>query len=329
MPPPGPALALEAAAAWLAEERRGDPDLPAMEPPQIHRQLAHGVDRVMVEAGLIDPDFAAQALRQAGGDFVEATRLLAAHRTGLPGFGDARPLDTDTMACVRRISSLYRDVPGGELLGPTPDYTLRDLGADPAPPATGTINDGAAMPLPRLADLLAGEGLAAAAPQPVCPERVARLEMLARADEGYAVGLASALCHDPARPEAFLAELRCGHATVEIDLPELGFAVAIAEIPVAECETLGRAPGTAPFARGYGLVPGRGERKAIAMALIDLALQHPGATLPAGALLAQADPLRAAGTVEALKLPQHIAFAAELDCLRRALQDPAGGEASP
>src|SRR5262245_16533965 len=126
----GGEAAIAAAHALLARERRGDPNVPEISADQIREQLALAVNRVMCEGSLYEPDLAALAVKQARGDLIEAIFLLRAYRTTLPRLGYAEPLDTGAMEIRRRISATYKDLPGGQLLGPTFDYTHRLL--DPA-----------------------------------------------------------------------------------------------------------------------------------------------------------------------------------------------------
>jgi alpha-D-ribose 1-methylphosphonate 5-triphosphate synthase subunit PhnI len=79
----------------------------------------------MAEGSLYDRELAALAIKQAQGDIIEAVFLLRAYRTTLPRFAHAAPLDTGAMAVQRRISATFKDVPGGQILGPTYDYTHR------------------------------------------------------------------------------------------------------------------------------------------------------------------------------------------------------------
>src|SRR3712207_6058078 len=111
--------------AWLAENRRGDPAPPELSTAQVAEQLGRAVDRVMAEGSCYDPGLAALAVKQAQGDLVEAAFLLRAYRTTLPRFGAAAPLDTAAMRLRRRISATFKDLPGGQVLGPTTDYTHR------------------------------------------------------------------------------------------------------------------------------------------------------------------------------------------------------------
>ena len=119
--------AIENAHAWLDEERRGDTDVADLTIPQIREQLKLAVNRVMAEGSLFDPDLAALAIKQARGDLIEAVFLIRAYRTTLPRIGASHPIDTDEMTCDRRISATFKDLPGGQVLGPTFDYTHRLL----------------------------------------------------------------------------------------------------------------------------------------------------------------------------------------------------------
>jgi alpha-D-ribose 1-methylphosphonate 5-triphosphate synthase subunit PhnI len=113
--------AIDAAHRQLAQERRGDPSIPELTPEQIGAQLTLAVDRVMTEGSLYDREMAALAIKQARGDLIEAIFLIRASRTTLPRFGYSTPLETSEMLVRRRISAAFKDMPGGQILGPTFD----------------------------------------------------------------------------------------------------------------------------------------------------------------------------------------------------------------
>lgn len=119
--------AIDNAHTWLAEARRGDVSVAELSLPQIREQLALAVNRVMAEGSLYDPDLAALAIKQARGDLIEAIFLIRAYRTTLPRLGASYPVATAQMAVIRRISATFKDLPGGQVLGPTFDYTHRLL----------------------------------------------------------------------------------------------------------------------------------------------------------------------------------------------------------
>ena len=88
------------------------------------------VDQVMGEASLYAPRLAALALKQAQGSPDEAVFLLRAFRSTLERPYVSRPVDTGAMRVNRRVSAAFKDVPGGQLLGATRDYSHRLLAFD-------------------------------------------------------------------------------------------------------------------------------------------------------------------------------------------------------
>lgn len=334
------------ASAHVLQElnRRGEPALAELSVVQIEQQLGLAVDRVMTEGGIADRELAALAIKQASGDMVEAIFLLRAYRTTLPRLAVSEPLATTNMRLERRISAVYKDVPGGQLLGPTYDYTHRLLDftllANGETPTIKTADDSTA-PAPHVFSLLAKQGLAKAEVDngeqpdditrqpPVYPcSRSSRLQQLVRGDEGYLLALAYSTQRGYGRNHPFAAEIRSGYVDIDITPEELGFAVNIGELLITECEMVNGfvAPIDEPphFTRGYGLVFGMSERKAMAMALVDRALQAPdyGETASGPAqdeefVLAHADNVEAAGFVSHLKLPHYVDFQAELELLNR------------
>ena len=158
----GGEAAIRNAHRLLADRRRGDRKVPALRLDQIVEQLGLGVDRVMSEGSLYDRELAALAIVQARGDLIEAIFLVRAYRTTLPRFGYTRSVDTAAMHAERRVSATYKDLPGGQMLGPTFDYTHRLLdpeiaaGVEVAAPEQ---RDAPPEPMPRVSDILAGENL--------------------------------------------------------------------------------------------------------------------------------------------------------------------------
>ncbi|WP_192458296.1 carbon-phosphorus lyase complex subunit PhnI [Musicola keenii] len=346
--------AIEAAHRLQARLRRGDDNLPALQTAQIDQQLGLAVDRVMTEGGIYDRSLAALAIKQAGGDLVEAIFLLRAYRTTLPRLADSLPLDTRKQRIERRISAVYKDLPGGQVLGPTYDYTHRLLDfallAEGETPSVELAEQPLPEPCPHLFSLLTAEGLAAveeddgrepvdvtreppAYPAPRC----ARLQQLARGDEGFLLALGYSTQRGYGRNHPFAGEIRTGYVTVEVAPEELGFPLEIGEILLTECEMVNGfvQPDDAPahFTRGYGLVFGRAERKAMAMALVDRALQAAeyqeavqGPAQDDEFVLSHADNVEAAGFVSHLKLPHYVDFQAELALLRRLRQQHQEGD---
>ncbi|MCF8468528.1 MAG: carbon-phosphorus lyase complex subunit PhnI [Sneathiella sp.] len=342
--------AIDNAHQYLAEERRGDTAIAELSLEQISEQLSHAVSRVMAEGSLFDPELAALAIKQARGDLIEAIFLIRAYRTTLPRFGYSNAIDTAQMALDRRISATFKDLPGGQILGPTFDYTHRlldftlaaeGLGPAPAKEAEDTLE----KDMPRVLELLNNEDLI----EPALPTgemddapvgdltreplefpagRDLRLQNLARGDEGFILSLGYSTQRGYARNHAFVGEIRIGEVAVEFTPEELGFSIEIGDITVSECETVNQFKGSkkvpAQFTRGYGLSFGHCERKVIAMALVDRALRWKelGEDMVAPVqdeefVLSHSDNIQATGFVEHIKLPHYVDFQSELELVRR------------
>jgi alpha-D-ribose 1-methylphosphonate 5-triphosphate synthase subunit PhnI len=336
--------AIQNAEALLKALRRGDPDLPELTLEQIKQQLKLAVDRVMCEGSLYDPDLAALAIKQSWGDLVEAIFLIRAYRTTLPRLYYTQPLDTSKMAIQRRISSIFKDVPGGQKLGPTFDYIHRLLDfklAAEGQPAIAPESPNSIESIPRVIDTLGKEGLIQGEisqdhqpedltrqPLNLPASRSAKLQNLARADEGFLLSLAYSTQRGYGKNHPFSGEIRMGTVEVVIFPEELGFEVVIGEIIVTEVQMVNQFIGnqeTPPqFTRGYGLTFGYNERKAMSMALVDRALrsQELGEDIQSPAqdeefVLYHSDNIEAQGFVQHLKLPHYIDFQAELNLIRQ------------
>jgi alpha-D-ribose 1-methylphosphonate 5-triphosphate synthase subunit PhnI len=336
--------------ALLNEHRRGDPTVPELSLAQIKQQLRLAVDRVMTEGSVYDPDLAALALKQAAGDAVEAIFLLRAYRTTLPRFGYTRAIDTAQMQLWRRVSATFKDLPGGQVLGPTYDYTQRlldfslEAAGEPAAAVELPANDRpVAEAVPRVVDLLNEECLIETAsadaddPEPADltrqpldfpASRATRLQNLARGDEGFLLAMGYSTQRGYAHSHPFAGEIRYGLVEVEIEPEELGFTISIGDLAVTECQMVNQFAGSkteAPrFTSGYGLTFGHCERKAMAMSLVDRSLRaaelgehvESPAQMPEF-VLSHSDNLEASGFVQHLKLPHYVDFQAELELVRR------------
>jgi alpha-D-ribose 1-methylphosphonate 5-triphosphate synthase subunit PhnI len=331
----------------IAETRRGDPAVPELGTDQIREQMKLGVARVMNEGSLYDEDLAALALKQTQGDAVEAAFLMRAYRTTLPRFGSSTPIDTSEMAIRRRISAAFKDLPGGQVLGPTYDYTHRlfdfALAANGHTAPAREASEPLAGRMPRVPDILGQQGLmeveAAAEDDPIPVDitrdpaefpsgRDARLQMLARGDEGFLLGLAYSVQRGFGANHPFAGEIRMGEVGVHYAPEELGFEIDIGDITITECQMINQFTGSKDvppqFTRGYGLSFGHSERKAMSMAIIDRSLKtrdlDEGTDYPAQQeefVLYHCDTIEASGFVEHLKLPHYVDFQGELELIRK------------
>jgi alpha-D-ribose 1-methylphosphonate 5-triphosphate synthase subunit PhnI len=335
----------------LAEQRRGDTGTPELSVQQIREQLKLAVDRVMTEGSVYDPELAALAIKQASGDVVEAIFLLRAYRATLPRLGTSVALDTARMQLDRRISATFKDLPGGQVLGATYDYTQRLLDftllanaqALPAAARTGASHAAAPTITPRVVDLLNHEGLIEThevppgdpaptdltrTPLRFPADRATRLQNLARGDEGFLLAMAYSTQRGYSHSHPFVGEIRVGSVELELAPEELPFTLSIGDMELTECEMVNQFAGskTEPpqFTRGYGLAFGHSERKAMAMSLVDRALRAEELGEPVEApaqmqefVLSHSDSLEASGFVQHLKLPHYVDFQSELELVRK------------
>ena len=339
----------------VAKMRRGPETVPPIRTNQIEHQMGLGVDRVMAEGSLYDNKAAATALKQAQGDTMEAIFLVRAFRTTLKRFGTSAPIDTQDMQIIRRISGIYKDIPGGQVLGPTYDYTHRliDFDSDEkketplknqVPTVDSTEQDISPQQMTRGIDILRQQGLMDTA-SPTTPHknvedltreplklpasRSIRLQNLARGDEGFLLGSAYSLQRGFGLDRhPFLGELRVGYIAVKYTPPELGFEIIIGKIKLTECFMINRFDGSENkppgFENGYGLVFGQSERKAMSMALLDKSLQNSSNSdsktkYPAQDqefILSHSDNVESSGFVQHLKLPHYVDFQSELVFIR-------------
>ena len=310
-------------------------------------QLRLAVDRVMAEGSLYDPTLAALALKQAEGDLIEAAFLLRAYRSTLPRIDVTPPLDTDATRLIRRISAAFKDVPGGQTLGPTRDYTqrlldfglLQERGPGPDAPRVPIEDEEAPPRTERVSTYLRREGLLATPRGEDGPAldvtrqilryplpRSARLQILARGEEGGMLTLAYSSMRGFGNVHPTVAELRVGYVPVRVTVPGLDEPVVIGEVLATEVEVIARygrcgeaGDGPPIFTLGYGFSFGHNERRAITMAVLDRAMATTTPTAPVEDqefVLQHIDGIEAQGFANHWKLPHYVDFQSELDRLR-------------
>jgi alpha-D-ribose 1-methylphosphonate 5-triphosphate synthase subunit PhnI len=322
----------------LFEKRRVEGDEPDVSVEQVESQFGRLVGRVMSEGGLYAPTLAARAVKQAQGDVAEASFLLRAYRSTLERFDETVPADPDEMFATRRVSPAYKDVPGGQMLGATKDYTQRLLEFDfddDDPTEAWDLPDEEPESLRNVMEVLRDEGLVVD-PDPVETDAVfdatrdpvtfpaprdAVLQELARGETGAVTALAYSALRGYGQVHPTLGEVRVGELPVEITHPYTGDAVEVTSVEVTETESV--VPVYAKrddpqFAFGYGLAFGRNERKAIGMTILDASIQLDGDEPAEDAefVLDTVDGIDSFGFIEHLKLPHYVTFQSILDRVR-------------
>ncbi len=159
--------------------------------------------------------------------------------------------------------------------------------------------------------------------------RSAALQVLARGEAGGMLMLAySSMRGYGGLGHGALGELRFGELPVRISHPVTGRPVTIGHVRVTEVHYLSGGHGSLQegeaeeYHLGYGLVAGRDERKAIAMAIIDASLRYakPSDNQPVANqefVLTHVDSIESSGFVEHLKLPHYVTFQSGLQRSRK------------
>ena len=271
------------------------------------------IDKIMSEGSLYSKDLAALAIKQSEGNPEEAAFLIRAYRSTLPRMHYSRAAEPGDMRIERRISAAFKDIPGGQILGASVDYTHRllDFGLYDEEMAdleqwlreydkNLIISDGEFNTrIPKVIEFLRNEGIVARVsindtePRDVTrtsiefpTTRCERLQTLTRGETGAVTALGYAAIRGYGAVHPTVGELRVGHLSVYIDYPFSGSnepedSIYIGEIQVTEVETLipyiVEKPGgkqELQFSIGYGICYGQNETKAIAMSILDNCLEN-------------------------------------------------------
>jgi alpha-D-ribose 1-methylphosphonate 5-triphosphate synthase subunit PhnI len=308
----------------------------------------------MGEGSLYAPTIAALALKQAEGDSVEASFILRAYRATQPRRYSSLTVDTAGMQIIRRISGAFQEIPGGQILGPTRDYTQRlvdfslfgereevikqFLDGVGAEVAGRTLPDS----FPKVVDFLRRDGLLA---EPEESDRTlrditreslnfpyprsAKLQALARGETGAMMALAYSSIRGYGDIHPYLGELRVGYVPVYINHPGRAEKIFVGKVLVTEAEIIAQysegVKGAKPeLTLGYGLCFGHNELKAISMGILDRAMRSKAAVkAPAEDeefVIYHTDGIEASGFVSHWKLPHYVTFQSTLDRLRKSQQ---------
>ncbi|WP_413375518.1 carbon-phosphorus lyase complex subunit PhnI [Alkalihalobacillus sp. 1P02AB] len=278
------------------------------------------IDQIMSESSLYSPELTALAIKQAQGSMEEAVFLMRAHRSTLPRLYFSETIETDEMFVRRRISASFKDIPGGQLLGATNDYTHRLLNFDLL--KEDMVENSEWLKVfrgqwdnaqsaneveyfPKVVEYLRAEGLFPSyeknneAPFDITKQsitfpapRSAKLQTLTRGQTGAVTSLGYASLRGYGQVHPNVGEVRVGEVPVYVSHPmEVGTDpnedYYLGEVTVTEVESFvpvkvknKAKKEELQFEIGYGMCFGQNETKAIAMSILDQCLEHPEASFP-------------------------------------------------
>ena len=306
---------------------------------EIKKSLPYLIDRVMGEASLYDEDFAALALAQTGGELYEAVLLLRAWRTTQPRLQVAEPVAQDVLFTHRRISAAFKDIPGGQVLGPTLDYAHRILatdvlqGAPYAPKPVEPADTPSCAYHPSVSawqaendlldivrkDPVKGNDIPDLTREPLLfpSKRAHTLQSLARAETGGVLALGYAAMRGYGQAHPTVNELRLAEAEVTVTHPD-GRQFSAGRIKVSQAEVVDKKG--EKLGIGYAATFGWNEVKCIAAATLDLNSSgaEKGSATEEEFFLYHTEGVESSGFCIHFKLPHYVTFQSSLDAMRDA-----------
>ena len=317
---------------------------------EILESMPYLIDRVMGEASLYDEDLAALALAQTGGDLYESVLLLRAWRTTQPRLCVAEAVTQDSLFTHRRISVAFKDIPGGQMLGPTLDYAHRILatevleGRDFVPEPVGLAAVPAPSRQPSVAAWQADNGLVSAVspdgltgndipdvtrePLLFPAKRAHSLQSLARADTGGVLALGYAAQRGYGQAHPTVNELRLAEAEIVVAHPR-GTRFSAGRVKVSQAEVVSKKG--VELELGFSATLGWNEVKVIAAATLDLNAKGApkGTATEEEFFLYHTEGVESSGFCIHFKLPHYVTFQSSLDAMRDAKARATVSEKSP
>lgn len=305
---------------------------------EIKNTLPYLIDRVMGEASLYEPELAALAIAQGGGDLYEAVLLLRAWRTTQPRIAIAKTIEQDKLFTLRRISAAFKDIPGGQILGPTLDYSHKILATHSlnGEPFIAQAVEKSTKPspafLPSLSQWQQAQGLVEApVHHPIAAEdipdltrepllfpasRAHRLQSLSRADTGGVLALGYSAMRGFGSAHPTVNELRLSEAEIIVSHPS-GTQFSAGRIKISQAEVISKTKKD-KLELGFSATFGWNEVKVIAAATLDLnaSTESKSDAVSEEFFLYHTEAVESSGFCIHFKLPHYVTFQSSLDALR-------------
>jgi len=322
-----------------------------LEPLQIENSLRYAVDKVMSEGSLYSKKLASMAVLKSGGDLFNASFLLRAHRSSCERVGVAKTIFSDDMKIIRRISSTFKDIKGGQILGPSNDYEVKLILKRAADKTVWNWNDysdkdvyvpSALKPLrdANLVKVLQKDekisDITRFFPNPPYP-RSAVMQIMARGETGSMLAFAYTSMRGYGDVHPTIGDLRIGSADVKFTHPFTKNEVKIGEINLTACEIVAtfekQENGGVKLTTGFGVCFGFNETKAISMSVLDTSIYNESYTIGEGSIannveivIHHIDSIESQGFANHYKLPHYVTFQADLQVFRNVIKKEANKE---
>ncbi|MEC9492522.1 carbon-phosphorus lyase complex subunit PhnI [Flexistipes sp.] len=309
----------------------------------IINNLSFAVDKVMSEGGLFTKLLSAEAIRKSGGDLLNASFYVRAHRSTCQRTGDARIVKTEDIRILRRISSAFKDIEGGQILGPSDDYAVKLLlNADYREKKYKNFNKSDIYLKSALTTLRNNNlvkkiekdnqiwDITRVFPNPPYP-RSAVQQVMSRGETGAMLAFAYTTMRGYGDVHPTIGDLRIGYAPVYFKHPFLEEEIKIGDIEVTSCECVGSfnkdQNGDIKLTTGFGFCFGFNETKAISMSILDLSLYNKSYTIGEKhiaddfeIIMFHIDGIESYGFANHFKLPHYVTFQSDLQVFDNANQ---------
>lgn len=304
--------------------------------------LTYSIDKVISEGSLYSKKLAATAIKRSAGDLLNASFFLRAHRSSCQRIGIAQEIDVNDMRLTRRISSAFKDIEGGQLLGPSNDYEIKllvdlknqDVDIEEYSNEDNIIksaltplrNDNLIKVLPKEDEPWDITRNYPTAPYP----RSAVLQVMSRGESGslLCVGYTTMRGYGDIHPT--IGDLRIGELDIKFTHPFTKEEVKVGTIEATAVECVGTfnqdANGDTKLTTGFGFCFGKNETKAISMSMIDLSLYNSHYSVGGEHIIAadfdmimhHLDGIESFGMTNHFKLPHYVTFQTDYQIFKSA-----------
>ncbi len=303
--------------------------------------LRFAVDKIISEGSLYSKKLAATAIKRSAGDLLNAAFFLRAHRSTCQRIGIAQTIDVNKMKLLRRISSAFKDIQGGQILGASNDYEVKLILKTKNEEAKWEsfedkecVLNSALTPLRKnnlVKTIKKDETISDITrlfPEPPYT-RSAVMQVLTRGESGSMLGFSYTSIRGYGDVHPTIGDLRLGTCDLTFEHPFTKKEVKIGELEVTSCESAGTFEkdenNEVKLTTGFGFCFGFNETKAISMSIIDLSLYNKKFSVGEKEfasdfemMIHHVDGVDSMGFTNHFKLPHYVTFQTDLQILSRA-----------
>ncbi len=307
----------------------------------VQNGLCYAVDKVMSEGSLYSKKLASVAIKKSAGDLLNAAFFLRAHRSTCQRIGIAKTIDVEKIRVIRRISSAFKDIKGGQILGPSNDYEVKlILEKKVLLKESEGFSDKDNILLSALAPLrqrnlvkklkadVEISDITRVFPEAPYP-RSAVMQVLSRGESGSMLGFAYTSIRGYGDVHPTIGDLRLGYTDLMFTHPFTKKEVKVGELEVTSCETAGmfekQDNGEVQLTTGFGFCFGFNETKSISMSILDLSLYNAKHSVGEKEfasdfemIMHHIDGVDSMGFTNHFKLPHYVTFQADLQVFANA-----------